>query len=681
MPDLLLEIFCEDLPPNSQIEGEKKLQSVFETFLKIQNISFANIKILTTSRRFFIFISNLPEKKKKVLKSIRGPMVNSKETAVLGFLKSNNILKKNLMIKNVNDKEYYFYEKEVPEQSVFDIFQSSIPILLKEVKWRKSMRWSSLSEKWARPIKSIFCIFNRKVVIFSFAGINSNNVIYGNYVLNNNHVKCKTFLDYNIFLKKNNVILEQENREKIIKSKLKIICKKYDLYFEPDDKLISENSRLVENPNIMYGRFDKEFFTMPENFIISIVSGQQKYFSFKDNKGNLSNLFAFVTNHKIDKTNQIKKGHERLLRARFNDALFFIKEDSKIKLVDRIKMLEEIIYFEKLGNLRQKSNRISKISKYVGKLMNFTFTKEQDLISSFCLCDLTTEMVNEFPNLQGYVGNFYANKEGFSKKSSLALIEQYRPGFNEKVPTLIFSICLAVAEKIDKIISTFLSNKKPSGSKDPYGIRRASLGLIRILIDNKIDIELNDLIYKSLSFFKFEKKKDNLTILEIRNFINTRLFIYMKELGFREDIINSFLNRNVLNPFQIFKNCKLLSNFLKSNNGIKFIISFHRLNSFVDKSKKSTTKINKQFLIVKEEKNLLKKVLNIKEKFENSNGFESYLSNLTSLTNPINLFFEKVKVNCDENNISDNRYNLLKFSREIIESKCLFSLLKKNNDE
>ena len=367
MNDFLLEIFCEDLPPNSQREGERGLHSVFKEFLKAQKIPFNEISTYTTSRRFLIFIPNLPIKKKRLSKLIRGPITESKDTAIQGFCQSNNIKKDELIIKEIKEKKYYFYEKKIPEQNIFNILRNAIPELLKEIRWQKSMRWSSLNDKWARPIKSIFCLIGNKVVKFSFAGKNSDNKVFGNYVLGNNQVKCDNFLEYKEFMNKNNVILEHDKRQEIIKSKLEEICKKYKLSLNSENKLIDENARLVENPNVMYGEFDEEFFKMPEDFIISIVSGQQKYFSFRNRKGNLSNLFAFVTNHSTDKTKQIEKGHERVLKARFKDALFFINEDSKINLEDRIKILEEIIYFEKLGNLRQNQKEFQKCQKILQK--------------------------------------------------------------------------------------------------------------------------------------------------------------------------------------------------------------------------------------------------------------------------------------------------------------------------
>ena len=681
MNDFLLEIFCEDLPPNSQREGERGLHSVFKEFLKAQKIPFNEISTYTTSRRFLIFIPNLPIKKKRLSKLIRGPITESKDTAIQGFCQSNNIKKDELIIKEIKEKKYYFYEKKIPEQNIFNILRNAIPELLKEIRWQKSMRWSSLNDKWARPIKSIFCLIGNKVVKFSFAGKNSDNKVFGNYVLGNNQVKCDNFLEYKEFMNKNNVILEHDKRQEIIKSKLEEICKKYKLSLNSENKLIDENARLVENPNVMYGEFDEEFFKMPEDFIISIVSGQQKYFSFRNRKGNLSNLFAFVTNHSTDKTKQIEKGHERVLKARFKDALFFINEDSKINLEDRIKILEEIIYFEKLGNLRQKSERISKMSKNFAKIIDFNFSKEQEKISKLCLSDLTTEMVNEFPNLQGYVGNYYAKSEGFSEENSVALIEQYFPGINEKIPTLKLSVCLAVAEKIDKIISTFLSNKKPSGSKDPYGIRRASLGLIRILIENKIDVELNEFMRKNLSLFDFKELKQKLNIQDIINFISVRLSICFKELGLREDIINSFLNKTSFNPYLIFYNCHQLSSFLKSNHGKDFTKSYRRITSIIDNTNNSISSINEKLFLVNEEKILYEKALLIKKNIDDNENFDFYLSNLISLTTPINIFFETVTVNCDETKLRENRYNLLSFCKYVVESKCSFSLLNKKIDE
>ncbi len=680
MPELLIEIYGEEIPPSTQVYLEKKLEEDFNLNFKKNDILYSKINIFSTSRRLVVCIDGIPSKKKEEVKLIRGPLVSSNEQSIKGFLKSNNLKnRKTLFTEKINNKEYFFYKKKIPSMKNSEVLSSLIPNLLRDLKWKKSMRWANNSDRWIRPIKSILCLFDSKVLKFEFAGLVSSNKTYGNYVFSKKQTKCLSFKNLRVFLKNNNVILDGTERERVILNKLNIICKKQKLSLNEDSKLLNEVSRFVEFPNVFFGSFDKSFFSMPEIFLTSVISGQQKYFSFRDFNGKLSNIFAFVTNHSQDKNNLIKKGNERVLRARFKDAQFFIKEDTSLSLYKRLEKLKYVKYYEGLGNLFEKSQRILSISEWIAKKLEFDLSETNKKIILLSKVDLISEMVKEFPSLQGKVGSYYANLEGFNEQEYNSLVEQYSPNSpKDKVPKSKISICLAIAEKIDNIVGTFLSGKKPSGSGDPYSLRRSALGILRILIENKIDISINEMIFRSYKLFKYKDVEKKFNLTEIMNFFSTRLFVHFKNESFQEGVIKSLV-KNELNPYLIFFRAKILLKFIKAKKGYEFLSSFKRIDSILPLDENKEDILVPSLFKYKEEKDLYSAILDISKNLNSSNDNVSFSSNLksTEILSPIiNSFFENVKVNIDDEKQKKNRLCLLYFCKKTLNKICSFSLIE-----
>lgn len=681
MSELLLEIYGEEIPPNSQVELEKKLFEIFSKLLKDKKIIYKNIETFSSARRITLLIKELQEKIDGETKLIRGPSVLSDEKSINGFMRSHGISSKNLLVVNkVIGKEYYFFEKKEIEQNCMQIFKNFIPYALKNINLKKSMRWSFFEDKWIRPIKNILCLIDSKVIEFEFAGIKSSNFTFGNYLTNKNSFYCNSFQDYQNKLEQNDVILQNEKRKQKIIFKLNKVCKAKNISLNLNQTLLEETSRIVENPNLLIGRYEKDYYKIPENFIISVLTGKQKYFTFRNNDGKVSNIFAFVTNHFEDKNEVIRIGNERVLKARLKDTIFFINEDKQLKLKDRFQKLENIKFYDGLGSLKDKSERVSKISEIISKKLNYDFTAEEKELSLLTLADQNTLMVKEFPNLQGYVGSYYAKEEGYSKSASDALKEQYYPNFHSKDLSMSnFSMCLSLAEKIDNIIACFLSGKKPSGSKDPYGIRRASLSVIKILIVNKKSINLNNIIDESYLLFNFNKSKNSLNINEIKLFIKKRLIIYLNELGFNSDIINSISNSLILDPFTSQRKCEILESFLNTENAKNFLFAFNRLKSITEEYIFKKNSINIKLFKQEEESVLYENITNLDQRISKNEFHDDYRTALKSIepfSGFINNFFEKVQVNSDNHILKENRKKILLFCKETIEKICLFSKLK-----
>lgn len=675
MSEYFIEIYGEEIPSQAQIYGEKFISNFFSEILNQKNISYDSITTFSNVKRIGCSITGIPSFRESEINLVRGPATDSNEKAILGFMKSHNIKKKNqLKNKKINEKEYFFFEKKIPKIHNLEIFRDFSFNILNNFKWKTSMRWANLSEKWIRPIKNIVCFFDGKKINLSFANIKTTDEIRCNTFYGNARFKFENFQNYNKDLEKNFVLIDRQKRIQNILNQIKKIEDRKKIKFNFDNDLLIECANFCEYPVIYEGQFDEKFFEMPEIFIQTILKEKQKYFSFSNEKKQLSNTFAFVANNKNDKKRTIREGHQNVLAARLKDALFFIKDDLSISLANRKDLLKDIIYFDGLGNLEEKVNRQLSLAKILSKELNFELLPVHEKIILMSKSDLTTEIVREFPSLQGKAGSFYALKEGFRINDCNAISEQYLPNNdNNNIPKKKFSICLSILEKTDHIVGAFLANKKPSGSKDPFATRRSAIGLIRTLIENKISVDIEKYIDLSMKHYKNQNQQIK---LEILNFLETRLKNYFKELGFETKIQNAVSNGCKFNPYIFYQKITILFKKIGSNDFEKFLSSFKRLHSLLT-NKNITYKIpNKNLFKQNEEKELLEEVLKFSKFIDADNLNIDYLisfNEIYKLSNPINNFLDNIIVNVENKKIKENRFTLINFCKEQIEKHTIFS--------
>lgn len=675
MSEYFIEIYGEDIPSWSQIEAEKFILKFFSEHMNQKQIPFDQINVFSSSKRIGCSLTGVPSIRKSEVILLKGPAVGSNEQAILGFMKSNNITNKSTLKKNkINNKEYFFYEKTIPEIFYLEIFKELTINILNNFKWKTSMRWSNISEKWIRPIKNIVCHFDNKIIDLSFAGIKTSNKFHGNTYYKESTFNFKNFLDYKKTLKKELVYIYRDERLKRIVKQLENIEEKNKLTFNYDKSLLTECANFCENPVIFQGKFDRKFFNMPQIFVQTILKEKQKYFSFRDSEGNLSNIFAFVANNKEDPTMKIRNDHQKVLEARLKDALFFINDDLNIQLYDRREQLKDIIYFEGLGNLYEKTQRLLEISKIFCKEITLKLTPEMKKIILISKSDLTTQVVNEFPSLQGKVGYYYASKEEFQKNNCKAIMEQYLPNnLDNNVPKLKLSICLSFVEKLDHIVGGFIANKKPSGSKDPYAIRRAAIGLIRVLIENKISINLENYINQIIGLYKNENIKIQ---KEILNFIDTRLQIYLKEQGYDTKIQNAVSFNCKNNPYMLFEKSIILSKISDKEIFQEFLNSYKRLHSLLQNQDIKYTSPNEDLFSSLEEKELLNVMCDFKKYIDNESdnfSYESSFNKLFKIHSFIKKFLDNNIVNVEDPRIRANRLCLIKHCKLQLEKHTIFS--------
>ena len=506
-----------------------------------------------------------------VLKSeeIKGPSINAPEVALEGFMKSNNIFEKDLFKKKIEKGEFYFFKTKMKKLNTNNLLEEFVPLTLKKVQWKKSMKWGEFDLNWGRPLKSILAVFGKKKLTFDFHHIVSSNSTFIDKEFEEKKKIFHDFKSYESFFQKEGITVNQDKRKKIILKEFEKILTKKNLRIEDNDKLIEEVVNLTDKPYVLECSFDKKFLSIPKEILILTMQSHQKYFPLFTKKDEITNEFLVVANNK-DQKGLIKIGNERVIEARLSDAEFFWNKDKSQNLVKKVSELKSMNFFKGLGSYFDKVQRMKKLGGLISD--ELLISKEKvELSASICKTDLISQSVREFPELQGIMGGYLSYAQGFDKEIAEAIKEQYLPiGLNSAIPKKPFNITLSITDKIDSLVGFFGINEKPSSSKDPYALRRTALGIIRIIIENKKDLKINDLIsYSSKLYFDQELSFQNKTLLnDITIFLKDRFKYYLREKNIRHDIIEASINNFDLNKISIlFEKSKSLNKFINNQIG------------------------------------------------------------------------------------------------------------------
>ncbi|MDA8766154.1 glycine--tRNA ligase subunit beta [Candidatus Pelagibacter bacterium] len=685
MSEFFLELFSEEIPSSLQKNLREDLLDSFNKLFNEKFVSFKKSSSYSTPNRLIIVFEGI--QKQVVLKSeeIKGPNINAPEIALEGFIRSNDISKKDLFKKKIDKGEFYFFKTKPTKLYTHELLEESIPLILQKIQWKKSMRWGEFDLNWGRPLKSILAIFDRKKLTFSFHHLVSSDTTFVDKEFEENKKTFIDFKDYVNFFKKVNIVIDHKQRKNLIEKKFNEISKKKNIKIENNSKLLDEVVDLTDQPNVLVCEFDRKFLNIPKEILIITMQYHQKYFPTFDQKGNITNEFLVITN-KQDKKGFIKLGNERVVEARLSDAEFFWEKDKSQNLVKRVSKLKSMNYFKGLGTYFDKVQRMRKLGGMLSD--ELLISKEKvELSASICKVDLVSELVGEFPELQGIMGGYFANEQGFEKEISLAISEQYLPiGLNSKVPKKPYSIALSLADKIDTLVGFFGINQKPTSSKDPFALRRLALGIIKIIIENKKDFKIRDLISYSSSLYMDQGFKFGNEFLqkELSDFLMDRLKFYMKEEKIRHDIIQASTNYNSLDKLVIiFGKAKSLNKIINKQNGIDLISSYKRasniLDSELDKLSVELSNTTDPGIFKTElEKNLFKKINELRKYFLSINkdeNFEQSLANLAEAKKVIFDFFDNVIVNEDDQTIKKNRLELIQMLCKTFDNYVNFSLI------
>lgn len=707
MPDLLLELFSEEIPARMQEEAARLLMAGLTGFAKKEDM-----RAFVTPRRLAVMIKNLPAAQADVNTELKGPKLDAPPQAIEGFLK-----KSGMKLEQLEKRDGIYIAKiHQKGRPTADVLKERIESLLHGFHWPKSMRWGSGNDIWVRPLHSILCVFDGKVVPVEFAGVKAGSATYGHRFLAPKAITIKNAADYESALEKAHVIADREKRKAEITKRMEKAAKGFAV--KEDEALLEEVTGLVEWPVALMGGIDKQFMDLPAEVLSTVMKKHQKYFSLLGKDGKLAPHFMLIANMEAgDGGKAIVAGNERVLRARFADARFFWDQDRKKKLDEWAKGLGSVTFHARLGTIADKVERIKKLAMQIADAVKAD-KAPVDRTAALCKADLVTGMVGEFAELQGVMGRYYALAQGEKPEVADAIRDHYKPqGPTDSVPASPVSICAALADKLDTLISMFAIGEKPTGSKDPFALRRAALGVIRIILENNIRLPLMPLLdeapMRDIALHKAHEKLVKktqaslsegiteerrvgkyLTINEsasedipegaVENiarsllaFFHDRLIVQMKDSGIRHDVIKAVVAGGDDDLVRIVARARAVQAFLDSDDGKNLLAGYKRAANILaieekkDKTAYKAAGLDTGLLKEKEERELAalldKKSGEIKSALDKEN-FEGAMKLLSELRAPLDLFFDKVMVNCDDKDLRAARLRLLSRIRDFMDA-------------
>ena len=669
MAELLLELYSEEIPHGLQISAREVIKKNLLELLEEESINYKSAEVYSTPTRLVLLVRDLPTEIKIDSKEIRGPKVGVPENIIEGFMRSHQITKKDLFEKTEEKGKFYSFKKKEKKILTEDVLTKLAPKAIASVGWKKSMRWSDYNLMWGRPLRSILAIFNNKQLKFDFHHLTSTDgvIIVDNFI--DKIKKVKNFKEYESQLKANQILLKQEDRKNNIIKKFQSICKSKNYLENFNEKLMEEVVNITENPSVILANFDKEYLNIPQEIIISTLQRHQRYFPLFDTKNRLTNNFLIVAN-KPDTLNIIREGNKRVVLARLSDAKFFWNKDKAKNLIKQISKLKEITFFERIGTIYDKTQRLRKLSAFISDQLHINKEKIE-IAASITKSDLKSDLVGEYPELQGIMGKYFAIAQGFEEDVANAVSDHYLPtGLSSPVPKKPLSYAISIIDKLDSLVGFFLINEKPTSSKDPFALRRAAIGVLRIVIENNLELKLKDLISYAVRLYVDQgvKVENNQVEKDILDFLKERMRNILKEKKIKPDIVEAAISSHTGDNYLVlFKKSVVMNKNFNKDMGKDAIYSFKRASSILaHESKKQTKELTGRpdaVLFRKdEEKFLFEKLNEIRKLFtvkEDRKDYEELLAKLAEVKELTDNFFEKVIVNDENQDIKNNRLELL----------------------
>jgi len=686
MSEFFLELFSEEIPSRLQINARNELTQIFKKFFDDNEIIVkGKINTYSTPNRLIVHINKISKDVIKKAEEIRGPNINAPEKALKGFLKSNKISKEKVFKKKTEKGIFYFYNKPSQKIKTYDLLKENIASLLLKISWKKSMKWGNHDLYWGRPLKSILALFDKKIIEFKLNHLHSSNKTFTDKDLEDEVKSFNDFKSYIKFFKQKGVTIDQDKRKEFIIKEINKATNQKKIHINVNEKLIDEIINIVEKPKILVCEFNKKFLEIPQEILIITMQHHQRYFPTFDSKNKITNNFIVVADCK-DKKGLVKLGNQNVVDARLADAEFFWNRNKSQNLVKQVSRLKQINYFKGLGSYFDKIQRVRKLSGIISD--ELLISKEKiEIASSICKVDLMSDLVGEFPELQGVMGGYFAREQGFDEEISLAVSEHYLPsGIDSKVPKKPYSIALSLSDKIDSLVGFFGINLKPTSSKDPYALRRMAISLLRLIIENQKKIKLRDLINYSINLYKEQNYSFDSKLIndELGDFILDRLKNYLKEKNIRSDIIECSTNSYGIDDLlKIFNKSLNLNKNIKKDFGLDVIAIYKRSANILNSESKSKLEIvgsaDPGLFKNDYEKNLYKKIHAIRKYFSSIGRDEDYdesLKTLSSAKIEVNEFFDNVIVNDQEELIKKNRLELLKMLCKSFDNYFNFSKIE-----
>jgi len=741
MPDLLFELFSEEIPARMQAKAADDLRRMVTEKLVAEGLVYDGAKAFATPRRLALTVHGIPARQSDLKEERRGPRVGGPDAAIQGFLKATGLasIEQAKIQRDPKKGDFYIALIEKPGRATIDVLAEMLPVIIRTFPWPKSMRWGARSAKpgalqWVRPLHKIIATFGIEteepdIVQFAVDGIEAGQTTYGHRFMAPAAISVRRFEDYEAKLKAARVVLDPQARKDIILADARTLAQAQGFELVEDPVLLDEVAGLVEWPVALMGSFDPEFLSIPGEVIRATIRNNQKCFVVNDPRtGKLANKFILTANIEAsDGGKAIVAGNERVIRARLSDAKFFYETDLKTRLEDQLPKFDQIVFHEKLGTQGERIKRIGAMAHRTAEVVADRFlppvgvdvrpgqevgvTEYQEKVSKFfnavqrasqlAKADLLTEVVGEFPELQGLMGKYYALAQGEDASVALACEEHYKPqGPADRVPTDPVSIAVSLADKIDTLVGFWAIDEKPTGSKDPYALRRAALGVIRLLLDNSLSVKLlhflENPIARALEMLvltveptKIRDSRLPFSPSEVAHnllaFFADRLKVQLREQGARHDLVDAvFALGDQDDLLMVVRRVEALGKFLETDDGKNLLAGTKRASNILSIEEKKDKRTfdgapDTRLYRVDEERALAKAIDQVKVEAGAAvakEDFAAAMRAMAKLRPTVDAFFDKVKVNDDDAKVRENRLKLLNEIRGATRAVADFSRIE-----
>jgi len=672
MAELLLELFSEEIPARMQARAAEDLTKLVTDGLKAADLGFDKVEALVTPRRLTLIVDGLPEKQPDLREERRGPRADAPEKAINGFLAGNGVTLDQCEKRETPKGVFLFAIVEQKGRAASEVIKDIIEDAMNKLPWPKSMRWADQKIRWVRQLDRILCLFDGKIIPVTYGPVTAGDTTRGHRFLAPAEFSVSNAAEYKEKLRAAKVMLDREERKQVILEGAKKLAASEGFELLEDNGLLEEVCGLVEWPVPVMGKVDDQFMDIPREVLETSMREHQKYFVVEDKAGKLAARFITVSNMiTADNNAKIIAGNERVLRARLHDAKFFWDQDRKVTLQSRLPKLDNIVFHAKLGSLAERVLRLRGLAREVSAEIPGCDVKLADRAAEIGKADLVSQMVFEFTELQGLMGKYYAENDGEAPEVANAIAEHYAPaGPSDMCPTAPVSVALALAEKLDTLAGFFAIDEKPTGSKDPFALRRAALGVIRLVLENGLRLPLRRLFAFAVSQYPATIRRDE-AVEDLLAFFADRLKVHLREQGVRHDLVSAvFALDGEDDLVRLLARVEALSDFVSGESGVNLMAGYKRASNIlrIEEKKDNTSykaDVSADLLSLEEERKLYEALIDVRHKALPLLRDEDYAAAMTEfarLREPVDTFFEKVTVNSDN---ADERANRLKLLAQI----------------
>ncbi len=668
--NLLMEIGCEEIPSRFIPGSMKQLKKEAGSLLAENRLQYGAIETWATPRRLVVLISDLGIKQSDLAEKVKGPPVNraydqdgQPTKALQGFIKSQGVSIEQIEEELINNARYVIVEKEISGRPTEDLLPELLPLIIKKLSFPRPMYWQSKDIRFARPIRWLLALYHNKPVKFDFAGIQSGRVTYGHRFLAPGPFEIDSVNHYFRCLEENYVVVDQARRRKLILDQLHEKAAESGVEALVDENLLEEVTYLVEYPVAIEGSFNEDFLDLPPEVPITTMQNHQRYFPIVEQEsGRLMPGFVGISNNLFH--HNIRKGYEKVLHARLADGRFFYNEDSKQPLENYVEKLKNVIFLESLGSVDQKRLRLIDLTGKLGAVLSLS---EDEIakacrVAHLCKADLVTNMVKEFPELQGVMGREYARLSSEQEAVAVGIYEHYQPRFSgDAIPSSLEGALVSLADRIDTLAGCFAVGIQPTGSQDPYALRRQAQGAVAILHGFKLELAVDDYIDFALEALSLTLDLDQDKRLQIKvglhDFLVQRIRYVLQDKGIGFDVSEAVLAVPFRTAAEVFNKAEVLKDYLNGPLLDEVITAYNRVANLAHKA--SGTTVNKSLFEDAVEKELFRSLKTAEENLEGLSDPAQVLEQLQLLKQPIDNYFDNVMVMVDDQEVRENRLNLL----------------------